>query len=77
MERLKPFGVGSVNVPKREHVFEPIFPPALVTATSFEFFRIFECPEKNVPERNVGEVISMMTKLVVNPVRLRALKNVT
>jgi len=77
MERLKAFGAGSMDVAKRQHVFEAVFPPAFVTAMSFEFFRILKCPEKNVPQRNVGKVIGMMAKLMVNPVRLRALKNVT
>src|SRR5712691_3811395 len=77
MQRLKLFGAGRVHISKRQHVFESIFAPTLVTALSFKFLRILECDKEHVPDRDVREIVSMMVKLMMDAMRFRSLENET
>jgi hypothetical protein len=77
VKRLENFGSGSVDIVKDQHVFEAVFPPTFVTTASFESFWILKCAEKNVPQRNVGKIIGMMSELMMNTVRFRTLKNIS
>ena len=64
-----------MDVPEDEHVIKSIFTPRFVAASSFEASRVFESAEQNVPDRNVREIISVVTKLMMHPMGLRPLKN--
>ena len=64
-----------MDIAKCEHVLESIFSPTLVAALAPELFRILECLEKNIPERDVGEIVCVMTELVMDAMRLRSLKD--
>jgi hypothetical protein len=66
-----------VHIAKREHVVKAIFPPILVAATSAKLCRVLESSEKHVPDRQVGEVVCVMAKLMVHAVRLWPLEKVT
>ena len=66
-----------MDIAKCEHVLESIFSPTLVAAPGPGLFRILECFEKNIPERDVGEIVCVMTELVMNAMRFRPLENVT
>ena len=75
MERLQLFGARRVDVSKDKHVFKPVFPPIFVTAAAFECLWVLEGAEENVPKRNVGKVIGVMTKLVMDPMGFGTLKD--
>src|SRR5437762_906835 len=75
MQRLKLLRAGRVDIAKREHVFEAILAPAFVTAASIELFWIFERAEEHVPNRQVGEIIGVMTKLMMDAMGFRSLKD--
>ena len=64
-----------MNIPKSEHVLEPIFPPTLVAAVSSELFRILKCAEENVPQRDVRKVVGMMAELMMDAVRFWPLED--
>lgn len=66
-----------MKIAEREHVFEAIFAPFLMTASGAEFLRVGEGPEEHVPDGKIGEVIGMMSELMMDAVRFRALENVT
>ena len=66
-----------MNISKNQHVFESILAPTLVAAPSFECLRIFEGAKEHVPERNVREVVCVMAKLMMDPVRFWPLENET
>jgi hypothetical protein len=55
-----------VDVAKGEHVVEAIFPPRFVTAPAAKFCRVFEGAEEHVPKGQVGKVIGMMSKLMMD-----------
>jgi len=75
MERRELLCTGRVNISKSEHVLEAVFTPAFEAAACVKGFRIFECAEENVPKRNIGKIIGVMTELMVDPMRFRALKD--
>lgn len=62
---------------ERGRARKPILTPLLVSASAFECLRILERAEEHVPQRNVREVVGVTTKLMVNPMRFRPLKNKT
>ncbi len=66
-----------MHISKNEHVFESILTPTLVTAAALEFLRIFECPKEHVPNRNVREIVCVMKKLMVDPMRFGPLEDET
>jgi hypothetical protein len=66
-----------VDVAKGEHVLEAIFPPRFVTALAAKFCRVFEGAEEHVPNGQVGKVIGVMSKLMVNAMGFRSLEKVT
>ncbi len=74
MQRRKLFCAGRVNIAEEQHVFESILAPSLITALAFECLRIFERAKEHVPYRDVGEVIGVMTELMMNPMRFRPLE---
>ena len=49
MQRRELFHAGRVNIAKGQHVLEPIFTPAFVTALSLERLRILEGAKEHVP----------------------------
>ena len=65
-----------MHVAKRDHVFETIFPPILIAATSAEFCRVFESAKEHVPNRQIREVVGVITELMMNAMGLRALEKV-
>ena len=75
MERCELLCARRVNVSKSEHVFEAIFAPWLITAFAFKNVGIFECAEKNVPKRNIGKIVCMVAKLMMDPMRFGTLKD--
>src|SRR6266404_364689 len=77
MQRLDLIDRWSVDIAKYEHVFKPIFPPTFVATVSFEFLCVLKGSEKNVPKGDVGKVVGMMTKLVMNSMRFRSLEDVS
>jgi len=66
-----------VHIAKREHVVKAIFPPIFVAAAPAKLCRVLEGAEEHVPDRQVGEVVCVMAKLMVHAVRLRPLEKVT
>jgi len=77
MQRREVLRAWRVNISKNQHVLESILTPTLVTAPSFECLRIFEGAKEHVPERNVPEVVCMMTELMMDPMRFWPLENET
>lgn len=75
MQSRKVFCAGRVNIAKEQHVFEPVLAPPLVSASAFECLWILERAKKHVPQRDVREVVGVMTKLMMNSMRFRALEN--
>lgn len=75
MQSRKFFGAGRVNVSKEQHVFEPTLAPPFVAASAFKCFWILERAKEHVPQRDVREVVSVMTKLMMNPMGFRPLEN--
>ena len=75
MQGRKLFSAGCMNIAEEQHVFESIFAPHLISATAFEYLRIFKRTKKHVPKRDVREVVGVMTELMVNPMRFRPLKD--
>ena len=75
MERCELLCSGRVNISESEHVLEAIFAPRLITASAFENVGIFECAEKNVPKRNIGKIVRVVAKLMMDPMRLGTLKD--
>ncbi len=55
-----------MHVAKCEHVLEPVFAPALITAARSEQGGILKSPEKNVPNRQIREIVRVVTELVVH-----------
>jgi hypothetical protein len=76
MQRRQLFCAGRMNIAKKQHVFESILAPPLISASAFEFLWIFERTEEHVPQRNIREVVGVMTELVVNPMRFRSLEDI-
>jgi hypothetical protein len=64
-----------MNIAKEQHVFESILPPSLISAFAFEYFGVFKRAKEHVPEWDVREVVSVMTELMMNPMRFRPLEN--
>jgi hypothetical protein len=64
-----------MNIAKDQHVFEAIFAPSFISALAVECLRIFECAKEHVPNWDVREVVRVMTELMMNPMRFRALEN--
>jgi hypothetical protein len=77
MQRRKFFCAGRVNIAEEQHVFESILAPLFVSASTFESLWILEGAKEHVPQRDVREVVGVMTKLMMNPVRLRPLEKET
>ena len=74
MQRRKFLCAGRVNIAEKQHLFEPILAPPLVSASTFECLWILEGAKEHVPQRDVREVIGVMTKLMMNPMRFRSLE---
>jgi hypothetical protein len=66
-----------MHISEYKHVFEPAFAPGVVSTATTEFGRIPECTEQHIPQRDVGEVMGVMTILVVYPMRLRPLEKIS
>jgi hypothetical protein len=66
-----------VHISKNQHVFKSILAPTLVTAPTFKFLRIFECPKEHVPKRNIREIICVMAELMMHAMRFGPLENKT
>ena|SRR6266496_1534027 len=64
-----------MNIAKDQHVLEAILTPTLVAALSLKRFRIFERAKKYVPQRNVREVVGVMTELMMDPMRFGSLED--
>ena len=77
MQRRKFFCVGRVNIAEKQHLFEPILAPPLVSASTFECLWILEGAKEHVPQRDVREVIGVMTEFMMHPMRFRSLENKT
>ncbi|MDB6147385.1 MAG: hypothetical protein JWO45_1049 [Spartobacteria bacterium] len=75
MEGPERFRVGRVNIAKCEHVFESIFAPVVVAAASLERPGVPEGSEEEIPHRNVGEIVGVMSVLMMNAMGFRTLKN--
>ena len=75
MERRELLCAERVNVSKSEHILEAVFTPAFEAAASVKGFRIFECAKENVPKRNIGKIISVMTEFMVDLMRFGTLKD--
>ena len=77
MQRRKLFRAGCVHISKNQHVFESILAPALITAPTFKFLRILECPKEHVPKRNIREIICVMAEFMMHAMRFGPLENKT
>ena len=66
MQRRELFRAGGVNIAKGEHVLESIFTPTLIPATTSKLLWVLEGAEDHIPDRNVGEVVGVMSELMVN-----------
>ena len=75
MQSRKLFGARRMNIAKEQHVFEPILAPSLIPTFAFECLGIFEGAKEHVPYWDIREVIGVMTKLMMNPMRFRPLEN--
>src|SRR4029077_7425045 len=64
-----------MHIAKEKHVFKTIFTPTFVATATSERFCVVERAKKYVPQRNIGEVIGVMPKLVVNAMRFWSLKD--
>ncbi len=73
MQRRTISGTRRVHIAKRHHVRKPFLLPRIETAAPREAARISEGAEDHVPERQVGEVIGVMTILMMQPMRFRSL----
>src|ERR1700675_495701 len=77
MQRRQLLHAWHMNISKNQHVLESILAPTLVAAPSLECLRIFEGAKEHVPERNVREVVCVMTELMMDPMRFWPLENET
>ena len=64
-----------MNIAENQHVFEPILAPLLVSASAFEYFWIFEGAKKDIPQRDIREIVGVMTELMMHAMRFRSLEN--
>ncbi|MEN3368612.1 MAG: hypothetical protein V7609_755 [Verrucomicrobiota bacterium] len=76
MERRTVRHSGRMHIAKSEHVVKAIFPPIFVAAASAKLCRVLEGAEEHVPDRQVREIVGVMTKLMMNAMRLRPLEKV-
>ena len=77
MQRRELFRAGRMNIAKHQHVFEPIFAPTLVTALPFKLLWILKCTKEHVPNRDVREIVCMMTELMMDAMRFGPLEDET
>lgn len=75
MQSRELFRRGRMNIAEDQHVFEPVLAPTLVTAFPFKLFWIFKRAKEHVPKWNVGEIVCMMTKLMMNAMGFRPLED--
>ena len=72
---LSPLGM---HISKCENIVEAIFAPIIVSAAClFALTAIFKRTKKHIPERKIGEIFGMTPVLMMYPVRLRSLNNIT
>jgi len=76
MQRPKLFCARRMNIAKDQHVFESILTPSLISASAFESPWILERAKEHVPQRDIREVVGVMTELMVNPIRFRSLEDI-
>ena len=77
MERWRVRAPLFVDVAKGQHLFEALFPLDFKPAARRTNDRVFQRPEKRVPDWQVGKVIRVAPELMMNTVRLRTLHNKT
>jgi hypothetical protein len=65
-----------MHVAKRDHVFETIFSPIIVATAPPKLCRVLEGAKDHVPDREISEVVGVMTELMMNAMGLRALEEV-
>jgi hypothetical protein len=66
-----------MNTAKDQHVFESVLAPILVAAASLKCLWILEGAKEHVPDWNIGEIICVMTKLMMDAMGFGPLENET
>jgi len=64
-----------VHVAERQHVLKSVFPPVVESAAAAKLGRVLKRPEQNVPDRQIREIIRVVTELMMHTMRFRTLKH--
>lgn len=65
MQWILRFGARRVEIAENQHIFEPIFPPILIAATGWRRGGVLKRSKDDIPHGEIGEILSMVTILVV------------